>query len=229
MLLNTDLHNPKVKSHMSPDDFLRNNRGTNDGEDFPEDLQRRIFNKIQRDEIKTPENGGFDCELYYARWEDLWNQVAQGYRDNSLFLDPQKEYLQPFLERFGTGLVQAFEFAFICDVTGEGQALTGFLYLLELCCISEVVTIPRQISSNVADLLLDAAAAVFHIRFTRPPPRSVAALHILFSCANRDDVGVAFLFQVESAYRVAIDHVAAEHDGDAGVSSARARKRREFE
>jgi len=44
-----------------------------------------------------------------------------------------------------------------------------------------------------------------------------------------DDVGVAFLFQVESAYRVAIDHVAAEHDGDAGVSSARARKRREFE
>ena len=33
-MLNTDQHNPSVKHRMSCDDFVRNNRGNNDGTDF---------------------------------------------------------------------------------------------------------------------------------------------------------------------------------------------------
>ncbi|KAL5077236.1 hypothetical protein RYX36_016220 [Vicia faba] len=52
ILLNTDAHNPMVKNKMSPDDFIKNNRGIDDGKDLPEEYLRSLFEKISRNEIK---------------------------------------------------------------------------------------------------------------------------------------------------------------------------------
>ncbi|KAL5073788.1 hypothetical protein RYX36_012772 [Vicia faba] len=51
-LLNTDAHNPMVKNKMSPDDFIKNNCGIDDGKDLPEEYLRSLFEKISRNEIK---------------------------------------------------------------------------------------------------------------------------------------------------------------------------------
>ncbi|KAG6332941.1 hypothetical protein ID866_6147 [Astraeus odoratus] len=52
ILLNTDAHNPQIKHRMTKADFIRNNRGINDGEDLQEELLSGIFDDIQNNEIR---------------------------------------------------------------------------------------------------------------------------------------------------------------------------------
>ncbi|XP_010544658.1 PREDICTED: brefeldin A-inhibited guanine nucleotide-exchange protein 2 [Tarenaya hassleriana] len=56
ILLNTDAHNAMVKNKMSADDFVRNNRGIDDGKDVPEDYLRSLYERITRNEIKMKED-----------------------------------------------------------------------------------------------------------------------------------------------------------------------------
>ncbi|KAH9951731.1 hypothetical protein B0H21DRAFT_684859 [Amylocystis lapponica] len=52
IMLNTDAHNPQVKNRMTKADFMKNNRGINDGHDLPEDLLLSIFDEISSNEIR---------------------------------------------------------------------------------------------------------------------------------------------------------------------------------
>ncbi|CAL0324557.1 unnamed protein product [Lupinus luteus] len=56
IMLNTDAHNPMVKNKMSADDFIRNNRGIDDGKDLPDEYLKSLFERISRNEIKMKEN-----------------------------------------------------------------------------------------------------------------------------------------------------------------------------
>lgn len=52
ILLNTDAHNPQIKSRMTKMDFVKNNRGINDGRDLPEELLSSIYEEIANNEIR---------------------------------------------------------------------------------------------------------------------------------------------------------------------------------
>jgi len=52
IMLNTDAHNPMVKTKMSKSDFLRNNRGIDDGNDVPEEYLGALYDRITKNEIK---------------------------------------------------------------------------------------------------------------------------------------------------------------------------------
>lgn len=52
IMLNTDAHNPQVKSRMTKADFIKNNRGINDGRDLPEELLSSIYDDIVNNEIR---------------------------------------------------------------------------------------------------------------------------------------------------------------------------------
>ncbi|KAL6603004.1 hypothetical protein ACP70R_043365 [Stipagrostis hirtigluma subsp. patula] len=52
ILLNTDAHNPMVKNKMSKADFMRNNRGIDNGKDLPEDYLSALYDHIVNNEIK---------------------------------------------------------------------------------------------------------------------------------------------------------------------------------
>ncbi|KAF5466947.1 hypothetical protein F2P56_016825 [Juglans regia] len=56
IMLNTDAHNAMVKNKMSADDFIRNNRGIDDGKDLPDEYLRSLFERISRNEIKMKED-----------------------------------------------------------------------------------------------------------------------------------------------------------------------------
>ncbi|ONL96028.1 Guanine-nucleotide-exchange protein [Zea mays] len=56
IMLNTDAHNPMVKNKMSPEDFIRNNRGIDDGKDLPEEFMRSLYERIWKKEIKMKED-----------------------------------------------------------------------------------------------------------------------------------------------------------------------------
>ncbi|XP_006364333.1 brefeldin A-inhibited guanine nucleotide-exchange protein 1 [Solanum tuberosum] len=52
IMLNTDAHNSMVKDKMTKADFIRNNRGIDDGKDLPEDYLGALYDQIVRNEIK---------------------------------------------------------------------------------------------------------------------------------------------------------------------------------
>ncbi|XP_028398084.1 IQ motif and SEC7 domain-containing protein 1-like isoform X2 [Dendronephthya gigantea] len=57
IMLNTDLHSPNVKRKMSKEQFIRNLRGTNDGEDIPSELLSAIFDRVEKKQFRTgPDN-----------------------------------------------------------------------------------------------------------------------------------------------------------------------------
>ena len=55
IMLNTDLHNPSLKDdrRMTIEQFIRNNRGINNGEDLPEDFLSNLYFQIKEDEIQV--------------------------------------------------------------------------------------------------------------------------------------------------------------------------------
>lgn len=51
IMLNTDQHSAQVKVRMTPEDFIKNNRGINDNADLPEEYLRGIYDEIAHNEI----------------------------------------------------------------------------------------------------------------------------------------------------------------------------------
>lgn len=49
IMLNTDLHNRNLnpRKKMKLEDFIRNNRGINDGQDLPRELLEALYNEIK--------------------------------------------------------------------------------------------------------------------------------------------------------------------------------------
>ncbi|KAE9606428.1 putative Sec7 domain, mon2, dimerization and cyclophilin-binding domain-containing protein [Lupinus albus] len=52
IMLNTDAHNNMVKDKMTKADFIRNNRGIDDGKDLPEEYLGALYDQIVKNEIK---------------------------------------------------------------------------------------------------------------------------------------------------------------------------------
>ncbi|SCU91344.1 LAME_0E12134g1_1 [Lachancea meyersii CBS 8951] len=72
IMLNTDLHNPQVKKHMTFDDYTYNLKGCNDQKDFPMWYLDRIFCSIRDKEIVMPEE-----HHGTERWfDDAWNNLV---------------------------------------------------------------------------------------------------------------------------------------------------------
>ncbi|KAI9332211.1 hypothetical protein BDR26DRAFT_649613 [Obelidium mucronatum] len=55
IMLNTDQHNTQVKKRMTKADFLKNNRGIDEGKDVPPVILEAIFDEIQTNEIVMKE------------------------------------------------------------------------------------------------------------------------------------------------------------------------------
>ncbi|XP_039062936.1 brefeldin A-inhibited guanine nucleotide-exchange protein 1-like isoform X2 [Hibiscus syriacus] len=56
IMLNTDAHNSMVKEKMTKSDFIRNNRGIDDGKDLPEEYLGALYDQIVKNEIKMNAN-----------------------------------------------------------------------------------------------------------------------------------------------------------------------------
>ena len=77
IMLNTDQHNPQVKNKMTLEQFVRNNRGTNGGADWPRETLEYIFEAIATDEIKL-ESTDASPALSQSRWNDIVRGCATG-------------------------------------------------------------------------------------------------------------------------------------------------------
>jgi len=169
IMLNTDQHNPRLKRRMALEDFLRNNRGINEGEDVPRDVQTRIFESIRRDEITTPSTGSLSVSegVSRSRFSDLLQLVVIGFRDNSLAaVHPDLgAHACSFLEAVGDSLRTALECALAADPGGRSDAAPGLEELLRLALRHR-----RSEADGLAESLFFFGMEVFHEPQHRGPP-----------------------------------------------------------
>ncbi|ODV97110.1 hypothetical protein PACTADRAFT_39192 [Pachysolen tannophilus NRRL Y-2460] len=71
VMLNTDLHNPQVKNHMTFEDYQKNVRGVYNGKDFPSWYLSKIYNSIKDREIIMPEEHHGTSKWF----DDMWNNL----------------------------------------------------------------------------------------------------------------------------------------------------------
>ena len=71
IMLNTDLHNPQVKNHMSFDEYSSNLRGCYNSKDFPHWYLEKIYCSIRDKEIVMPEEHHGNDKWF----EDAWNNL----------------------------------------------------------------------------------------------------------------------------------------------------------
>ncbi|PIN03359.1 Pattern-formation protein/guanine nucleotide exchange factor [Handroanthus impetiginosus] len=76
ILLNTDQHNTQVKKKMSEEDFIRNNRKINGGNDLPRDFLSELYHSICENEIRmVPDQGGVGAVLTRSHWIGLTHKA----------------------------------------------------------------------------------------------------------------------------------------------------------
>ncbi|KAN0075361.1 hypothetical protein V8E55_011384 [Tylopilus felleus] len=79
ILLNTDLHNPQIRKRMTIEDYQRNLRGQNGGEDFSPEFLQHIYDSIRKREIIMPEEHTGQLGFEYA-WKELLTRSRQSGR-----------------------------------------------------------------------------------------------------------------------------------------------------
>ncbi|TRM59389.1 hypothetical protein BD626DRAFT_550235 [Schizophyllum amplum] len=70
IMLNTDQHSPQVRKRMTFEDYTKNLRGVNDGDDFTEDYLRNIYDSIRKQEIIMSEEATGQLGFEHA-WQEL--------------------------------------------------------------------------------------------------------------------------------------------------------------
>ncbi|CAG8513943.1 11930_t:CDS:10 [Ambispora gerdemannii] len=70
IMLNTDLHNPQVRRRMTLEDYMKNLRNENNGENFPPEYLQAIYEAIRKKEIVMPEEHEGQLGFNYA-WKEL--------------------------------------------------------------------------------------------------------------------------------------------------------------
>lgn len=75
IMLNTDLHNASIRRKMNLNDFVRNLRGSNDGEDFPRWFLTEIFDAIKSFEIKMKDEVGMEA-MTTAHWDEILKDIV---------------------------------------------------------------------------------------------------------------------------------------------------------
>ncbi|KAG6333981.1 hypothetical protein ID866_5104 [Astraeus odoratus] len=76
IMLNTDLHNPQIRKRMSIEDYQRNLRGVNSGENFSPEFLQNIYDSIRKREIIMPEEHTGQLGFEYA-WKELLARTQQ--------------------------------------------------------------------------------------------------------------------------------------------------------
>ncbi|CAG8573531.1 12884_t:CDS:10, partial [Cetraspora pellucida] len=70
IMLNTDLHNPQVRRRMSIEDYMKNLRNVNNGQNFSPEYLHAIYDAIRKREIIMPEEHEGQLGFNYA-WKEL--------------------------------------------------------------------------------------------------------------------------------------------------------------
>lgn len=158
IMLNTDQHNPQIKHRMTCEQFLKNNRGCNDGRDFPPEYLRGVFERIKGKAIVLPSehasSGNFECawsELRLKHASFSSNKASNAHdnghvvNDLSLAVEGVKA---PLLEEFARKAVEVLTPSLVHQ---NQRFMTDVQLEAVLCIASALIRALRRTSSSMAD------------------------------------------------------------------------------
>lgn len=107
IMLNTDQHNPTIKKRMSMEDFVKNNRGIDDGRDLNREFLEDLYNRIKTRQImmrhtmmeNAQEDGDEGNESAFDADHFIQNIFALFGRTKALRVEPTEDQIAQ-LSRF---------------------------------------------------------------------------------------------------------------------------------
>ena len=163
IMLNTDQHNPQVKNKMTLEQFIRNNRGTNGGADYPRETLEAIFDEIRLNEIKladdtTAVSAGFDS----ARWADMMRIAGKHKYGGRMISTPTPEEASLYDEDLFqvvwsptvTATCSVFEFP--VEESALKEALDGFLAVARIAGTQGMTDVMDQLVTTLCTYAMPA-------------------------------------------------------------------------
>ncbi|OUM56684.1 hypothetical protein PIROE2DRAFT_49309, partial [Piromyces sp. E2] len=93
VMLNTDLHNDQVKNRMTKAEFVKNNRGIDEGKDLPKDFLEAIYDDIRTNEIVMNDKKAQAAKMTNNEPLDEEDEGKQGGMDQTV-QDGSKSYIR---------------------------------------------------------------------------------------------------------------------------------------
>lgn len=102
IMLNTDAHNPSIKTKMTKEQFIRNNAGISEGKNLPREYLESLYLKIVRNEIKMEIEGSVFTNSEKKGWctkqggrVKTWKKRWFVLKDNCLYYFKQQSDTNP--------------------------------------------------------------------------------------------------------------------------------------
>ncbi|KAL0073779.1 hypothetical protein J3Q64DRAFT_1649624 [Phycomyces blakesleeanus] len=148
IMLNTDQHNPQVRGRMTLQDYMRNVRGVNAGQDFSKEYLVYIYEAIRQDEIVMPEEHEGRLGFNYA-WKQLLHRANSAAPFTSC---DTPAYDKAMFEQTWKPIVASISYAFSTaqDDTTLEKAIEGFYHCSLLASKFGLHNVVDSIISNLA-------------------------------------------------------------------------------
>ncbi|KIM57067.1 hypothetical protein SCLCIDRAFT_1219736 [Scleroderma citrinum Foug A] len=124
IMLNTDLHNPQIRKRMTIEDYQRNLRGVNGGDNFSPEFLQNIYDSIRKREIVMPEEHTGQLGFEYA-WKEL---MARSRQSGSFMMCNTSLFDYDMFKMMWKSVISAIAHAFITfdDEYIIQRAISGF-------------------------------------------------------------------------------------------------------
>ena len=128
IMLNTDAHNSGVRQKMSEAEFIRNNRGIDDGKDIDDQLLKSLFGSIVEEEIMLSGDGSF---MSTHLWTDI---LARSASQTTLQLSGDYQHISAWMMFLGCWKPSLTAFGHLLDACPSllSECLTGYDMLCHL-------------------------------------------------------------------------------------------------
>lgn len=150
IMLNVDLHSPKVKKQMTIDEFKRNLRKTNNGQDFDAQYLENIYYTIKQREIIIPEEHDNE-ESFEQSWKDVMvkSQLAGKLKickSNTFDKEMFESTWQPVVTML------SYVFATATDETVFSRVVTGFDHIAKIAATYQIPGVLDQVTTALTKI-----------------------------------------------------------------------------
>ncbi|GMF50004.1 unnamed protein product [Phytophthora fragariaefolia] len=192
IMLNTDLHSDHIAKKMTVEEFIRNNRGINAGEDLPSEYLTDLYYNILEKEIQMQhdvsdfmESPSSTVDRYSMQWDGVLkrseNVVGASFTSNSSILKLraglyEKDMFNLISESTIKSILLAFEKT--CDLNNMERSLEGLSNCAKIMLYYDMSDEFNKIMGALASYFLTFAHGILSGEKVYVPPSSSHALKL---------------------------------------------------
>ncbi|TMW61977.1 hypothetical protein Poli38472_009470 [Pythium oligandrum] len=189
ILLNTDLHSDHILKKMTIDEFVRNNRGINAGNDLPVTYLTTLYNNIKEKEIQMQhdvsdimESSFSTVDRYSTQWEGVLkrseNVVGASFTSNASILKLRAGlYEKDMFNLISEGTIKCILLAYekTCDLTNMERALEGLSNCAKIALYFDLSDVFNKVMASLSTYFLTFAHGILMGEKVYMPPSSGGA------------------------------------------------------